>query len=339
MPLQEAQARFKDAALVEADTAYYQSVFGRILVRLGDVSPVVDAADLGCAYVGLDGLEEMYGGLAKLINTLLQSVPHHLRPRLGVSQGRFPAYLAATCAERGGAYKTPAALRDFLAPFPVDVLPVPWNLKASLHNFGLNTLGEIASRPLGPMQAQFGTVGATVWYLAHGTDDTPLAPLRPEPEVGASLVFPMPAATLEPLLTAIEILLGQIFSKPEMRGRFARTAELEGHILNRPSWQRRFVFKSPVGDKSGAYRVIRGMLDNLSLPGPIEEVRLTLKHLTGEVGRQGSLFQDVRRMEQLRETVAQLVVSQGHNPIYQVREMEPWSRIPERRRALVAFEP
>ena len=149
----------------------------------------------------------------------------------------------------------------------------------------------------------------------------------------------MPAATLEPLLTAIEVLLSRIFSKPEMRGRFARTAVLEGHILNRPSWQRRFIFKTPEGDKANAYSVIKGMLDNLSLPGPFEEVRLTLKDLTGEVGRQESLFQDVRRREQLRETITQLMVSQGHNPIYQVREMEPWSRIPERRRALVAFEP
>jgi DNA polymerase-4/protein ImuB len=339
MPLQEARARCKDAVLVEADTAYYQSIFGRILVRLGGVSPVVDAADLGCAYVGLDGLEDMYGGQARLINALLQSVPEHLEPRLGVSRGRFPAYLAATYAEPGGAYKTPAKLKDFLAPFPVDVLPVSWKVKAGLNSFGLDTLGQIASRPLGPIQAQFGTVGATVWHLAHGTDDTPLTPLRPEPEVSSSIVFPMPAATLEPLLTAIEVLLSRIFSKPEMRGRFARTAVLEGHILNRPSWQRRFIFKTPQGDKANAYSIIKGMLDNLSLPGPFEEVRLTLKDLTGEVGRQESLFQDVRRREQLRETIAQLMVSQGHNPIYQVREMEPWSRIPERRRALVAFEP
>ena len=339
MPLQEARARRKDAALVEADTGYYQSVFGRILVRLGGVSPVVDAADLGCAYVGLDGLEKMYGGQARLINALLQSVPQHLEPRLGVSQGRFSAYLAATCAEPGGAYKTPAKLKDFIAPFPVDVLPVPWKIKAGLHSFGLDTLGQIARRPLGPIQAQFGTVGAIVWRLAHGSDETPLIPLRPEPVVSASLVFPMPTATLGPLLTAIETLLSRIFSKPEMRGRFARTALLECHILNRPSWQRRFIFKTPAGDKSSAYAVIKGMLDNLSLPGPFEEVRLTLKDLTGEVGRQESLFQDVRRREQLRETITQLMVSQGHNPMYQVREMEPWSRIPERRRALVAFEP
>ena len=80
-------------------------------------------------------------------------------------------------------------------------------------------------------------------------------------------------------------------------------------------------------------------MDNIALPGPLEEIRLTLKDLTGEVGRQESLFQDVRKRYQLREAIAQIKVSNGHNPIYQVREVEPWSRIPERQQALVPYEP
>ena len=75
------------------------------------------------------------------------------------------------------------------------------------------------------------------------------------------------------------------------------------------------------------------------LPGPLEEVSLTLKDMAGEAGRQESLFHEVRRREQLREAIAQIKVSQRRNPIYQIREVEPWSRIPERRRALMPYEP
>ena len=339
MSLQEAQARCKDAALVEADIPGYHRAFDRILLRLGNLSPVVEADELGCAYVGLDGLQDIYGGEARLVNTLLQSVPSRLGPRLGVARGKFPAYLAATRAEPGSAYRAPGELEGFLSPFPVDVLPVAWEVKVRLHSFGLHTLGQVAGLPLGSVQAQFGRVGARMWRLAQGVDDTPLVPLRREEEASASVLFPTPTVSLEPLLMAIESLLSRVFARPEVRGRFARTAVLEGHLLNRPSWQRRFVFKTPVGDKAGAYSVIKGLLDNLSLPGPFEEVRLTLRDLTGGVGRQESLFREVRRRDQLRETIARLVVAQGQNPIYQVREVEPWSRIPERRRALVAYEP
>ena len=339
MPLQEAQSICKDAVLIEADIPRYERDFSHVLLRLATWSPVVEAAGLGRVYVGLDGLERTYGGEAQLIDGLLQAVPGHLEPRLGVSQGKFPAYLAAISAQPGRACRTPTGLKDFLAPFSVDVLPVPWEVRTRLHSFGLHTLAQIASLPLGPVQAQFGSTGARMWRLSRGMDDRPLLPTRPEEEVKESISFPVPTANLEPLLLAIENLLSRLFARPEMRGRFARTALLEGHMPNGPSRRRRFVFKTPVGDRPRAYSVIKALLDSFTLPGPLEEVSLTLKDMAGEVGRQESLFHEVRRREQLREAIAQLKVSQRRNPVYQVREVEPWSRIPERRRALMPYEP
>ena len=338
-PLQEALARCKDAVPIEADTPRYQRAFDDILLRLGDWSPIVEAAGLGCAYVGLDGLEETYGSEERLIDALLGSVPKSLQPRLGVSLGKFPAYLAAVRSEPGRVYKPPIDVQQFLAPFSVDVLPVLWEVKERLHSFGLDTLGKVAELPIGPLQAQFGQAGAYLWRLARGTDDTPLLPQRVEEEVSSSLVFPVPTATVEPLLMAVEHLLTKLFSQPEMRGRYARTALLEGQVLNGPTWQRRVVFKVSTGDRSHAYFVMKAVLADVVLPGPLEEIRLTLRDLTGEAGQQESLFREVRRRDQLRETISQLKAAQGSNPIYQVREVEPWSRIPERRRALVTYEP
>ena len=339
MPLQEALALCKDAVPIEADLPRYQQAFNALLLRLGDWSPVVEAAELGCAYVGLDGLEETYGSEERLIDALLGAVPRHLEPRLGVSRGKFPAYLAALRAEPGRAYKPPLDTRQFLAPFPVEVLPVPWNVKERLRGFGLDTLGKIAELPLGPLQAQFGSTGAKLWSLAQGQDDTPLVSQQPEDEVTASTAFSVPTANLEPLLMAVDHLLARLFTQPGMRNRYARIALLQGQVLDKPAWKRRVTFKVPVGDRSRAYFVLKAALTNVALPGPLEEISLTLKSLTGEVGRQESLFREVRRREQLRQTIAQIKAVQGRNPIYQVREVEPWSRIPERRRALVTYEP
>jgi hypothetical protein len=41
----------------------------------------------------------------------------------------------------------------------------------------------------------------------------------------------------------------------------------------------------------------------------------------------------------LREAVRELKLKLGHSPLYRVVEMDPWSRIPERRYALLSFEP
>jgi DNA polymerase-4/protein ImuB len=41
----------------------------------------------------------------------------------------------------------------------------------------------------------------------------------------------------------------------------------------------------------------------------------------------------------LREAVRELKLKLGHSPLYRVVEVDPWSRIPERRHALLNFEP
>ena len=327
MPLQEAVAGHREAVLVEADTAHYEREFNHVLLRLGDRSPVVQASGLGCAYVGLNGLEDTYGSEERLIDLLLQAVPSYLKPRLGVGTGKFPAYLAALHAEPGRAYRSPEDIGEFMAPLPVEVLPASWEVKARLRSFGLDTLGKMAELPLGPFQAQFGKTGGKLWWLAHGVDDEPLVPQKRNEAVVETLTFPVPTANLGPLLMAVDNLLRRLFARPEMRGRYTRLATLRGSVSNKPAWQRRVVFKTPVGDKSRAYRMLKAALENMTLTGPLEDVTITLDELTGETGLQESLFLEVRRREQLRQTVAQL------------REVEPWSRIPERRLALVTYDP
>ena len=95
-----------------------------------------------------------------------------------------------------------------------------------------------------------------------------------------------------------------------------------------------------MGSKERALFSLKSRLDNLELPGPLEDIKLTLGGITGESGIQSSLFSDVRKREQLREMMRQLEVLLGCKPpIYQMKEVEPWSRIPERRQALVLFDP
>ena len=116
-------------------------VFQRVLESLQGVSDRVEEADLGTAYVGLDGLEALYGGEARLVNTLLNAVPQDLGPRVGVGHAKFPAYAAAVASASMGATKVPTDVAGFLAPQPVDLLPIPEGTRTELHRFGLSHPG------------------------------------------------------------------------------------------------------------------------------------------------------------------------------------------------------
>jgi len=100
------------------------------------------------------------------------------------------------------------------------------------------------------------------------------------------------------------------------------------------------VFKEPLGDCTKAFMMIRTTLERAPPPGAVEELRLTLSAITGEGGKQESLIKDVRKQENLQEALRQLKERLGVQvPIYHVKEVEPWSRLPERRLALVPFVP
>ena len=340
MPLQEALSRCKGAVLLQADGPYYHSVFDRVVEGLGQRSPVVEKAELGCTYVGLDGLEAMYGGETRLITALAQAVPHGLDPRIGVAEGRFPAYVAAVASGAGRATRAPDDVAGFLKDLSIELLPISWDKKERLRGFGLHTIGQLASLSVGSAQAQFGTEGKVAWELSNGVDHSPLVPYSREESVSEFLVFPSPATTLQAIVPAIEMLLGRAFARPELRGRHVRTAHMESGVLNRPPWTRRFAFKEAINSKERALSALRASLETAELPGALEDMRLTLSGITGESGIQSSLFADIRRQEQLRETMRQLEARLGvRPPVYRVRDVEPWSRIPERRQALVQFDP
>ena len=340
MSLQEAVSRCKDTVLLQADTPYYESGFNALVHSLEQRSPLVEKAELGSAYVGLDGLEAMYGGEARLITSLLQAVPQEFNPRIGVALGKFPAYVAAVTSSGGRATRVPQDVAGFLKEFSIDLLPMSWENKTRLHRFGLHTLGQLAALPVGSVQAQLRPEGKKAWELASGIDRSPLLPYRHEEAVTEFLTFPSPTITQYAILTAMETLLGRAFARPQIRGKYVRTAAIESQVLRHPPWTRRFAFKEAVGNKEKALFSLKSRLDSIALPGPLEDMKLTLAGFTGESGIQSSLFLDVRKREQLREMMQQLEALLGRRPpIFQVRDVEPWSRIPERRQALVPFDP
>lgn len=340
MPLQAALSRCKSVALVEADMPYYHDILVHILETLEKIVPAVENAGLGCAYLDIAGLEAIYGGKGGLLKAIFQAIPGAFKAQLGIADSKFPAYVAATRAQAGEAVEVTTETRDFLKDYPVDILPVSWRTIERLRSFGLEKLGQVAAIPIGPLQAQFGREGYAIWHLANGIDNRPLLSRRSAEYIEEHLSFPAPTVTLEVILLAVDSLLTRAFSCPRLRGRCARWSTLTAQLSNGAVWQRRVAFKEPAGSKSQALFSIKSSLELISFPGPLEDLGLVLSGLTGETGRQESLFLNIRRsrLAGLSEALQQLEARLGKKPpIFQVRTLETWSRIPERRQALIPY--
>lgn len=341
MTQEQALSRQVGGAVLEADEPHYRRAFQRVLESLQGVSDRVEEAEVGTAYVGLDGLEALYGGEARMVNTLLNAVPQDLGPRAGVGDGKFPAYVAAQTSASLGATKVPPDVAGFLAPQPVDLLPIPQGTRMELHRFGLHTLGEVAALTVDAMASRFGPDGLRAWELAQGIDDTPLVPRRYRETVSEHTALPIVSASLDLMLAGVDTLLRRAYAQPRMRGRYAGGSALECALHRAAPWERSFHFKQAVGDWREASRILRGQLEAEHPWGAVEEITLALSGLTGESGTQMVLLTDLRGDRERRLALAerQLQARMGGRPVlHRVVQVAPWHPAPEMRAMQVPLD-
>ena len=334
-------SRQPDGILLEADEAACRREFRRMLASLQGVSDRVEGAELGVAYVRLDGLEAMHGGEARLVTALLNAVPQYLTPRVGVGEAKFPAYVAARSTRPMGAAQVPPDVAGFLAPHLVDFLPVSNGIREELRNFGLHILGGVAAMSIDALADRFGAEGRRAWELSHGIDNRPLVPLKLEESVAEHIALPFASASLELLLAAADTLLSRAYARPRMQGRYAGGVDLECVLYRAQPWRKEVHFKQAAGDWRQASRIVRGQLEADHPPAPVEEVSLALSNVTGESGTQLSLLSGVKLDRERRVAGAerQLQARTGGKPaLYRVAEVAPWHPAPEMRAMRVPVE-
>ena len=342
MTLEQAISRHVNAVALDADEPHYRRVFSRLLTALQGVGDRVERAELGAAYVRIDGLEAMYRGEAGVVSALLNAIPAYLNPRVGVADAKFPAFVAARTRKAHGAFRVPDDARAFLAPYAVDLLPVSSELKAEMHRFGLRTMGAVASMSGHALADRFGPEGRRAWELCNGIDDSPVVPLPFEESVIERTSLPFHSSSIEALFVAVDELLRRAYARPDMSGRYAGATDLLCSASGWPTWEKSVRFKQPVGAWERASPIIRSRLEVDHPRSPVEDVTLTLSGITGESGTQLGLLKDVRDdgLQRLVEADRRLrpLMGGGH-ALYRIAQVAPWHPAPEMRSLQAPIDP
>lgn len=342
MTLREAAALAPEAVVIPPNPTRDAAVFDRLLDGLETFSPLVEAGASGCCYVDLRGLGRHHGLPSQAATRLLAAAPPILRPRAGVAPGKFAAWVAAGLAPPGTTRAVaPDDVVAFLVPVPVDRLPLPPDTLRRMERLGIGTLGELAALPAAAVAARFGPAGRDAWALASGRDAAAVRPRERATTITEELELPAPATSREVFLLALRRLVRRAFDRPSLRDRAVRTVRLRAQLEGGGSWETSATLREP----SGATRLteaLRLRFGALELPGPVEAVTLELSGLTAgataarQVGLAGF---HPRRAAPLAEAARHLKQRYGVSPLYRIAEVEPWSRIPERRHALISYDP
>lgn len=340
MLLREVTTLCPEAVFIPSNPAREAAAFETVVDALETFSPLVEPAELGTCHVDLHGLGRHDGSLAEAGDRLRRLVSPILRPRVGIGHGKFTSWIAARQSAPGSVRIIPEEeARQTLASVSTWWLPFPADLLKRLDRLGLRTLGEIAALPASAMQARFGPDGRRIWELSRGNDETLVQP-RAKPEtLTERMTLAAPTASREMLLIALRQLILRAFNRPQLRHRNVRQVRLRVLIEDNRSWEKEMTFREPVG-RERLIETLRHRLQEIDLPGPAEGLSLELIGLVGEVAHQ-ELIPSLRprRTRPLVEAARQLKQRYGASPLFRIAEVEPWSRIPERRHALISYDP
>ena len=332
--------------IVELEERSAEREFERLLRAVDEFSDRVEAVDPSIAYVGLDGLEPMYGGERAMLDAL-QDIVAEWQPRIGVGPGKFSAEVAARTRRSLGLSVVPTNTSAFLAPHSVELLPqspqdvVSEKVLKDLHRLSWHRLGDVAAQKRSVLLERFGHAGERAWELASGIDTRPLRPRLPQERISETLALPEPSVSLVLLRVAVDTLLTRVFAQPRMRGREAGSATLSCELEDAPPWARAFHFRSGVDSSRRAAEIIKPRLESEHPESPVERITVTLANLTGATGQQLTLFPDVRadREQRLLETERQLQARLGGAALHRLVSVAPWHPVPESRTLQVSIDP
>ena len=295
MTIEKVLFHYPNAVLIYADESYYERIFDELMLPLHQVSPLLEPAEVGCIYVDIKGLLPLYVNIYTLVDALLDEIPEYFSTRVGIAEGKFPAYVAALNTHPNDVTVLSSSESLFLAPYSINLLPIPDRMKSSLHNFGIYTMGHITAQSLEDLQSQFGFIGNVAWYLSHGIDDRILNPIAIEQEITEHADLSFNTVSMDVIVLTLETMLDKAFARPQMRKRYVRKISVELYTPNSTCWRKTLVMREPtnqIGDIKS--RIHSNLKAKTYLPGPVDRIVLTLSDFTDEQGVQSRMFSCIR---------------------------------------------
>jgi len=341
-PAHSIAQRCSRAVILPYDEHYYRARYEELLAALDAVSPLIETRPLEVFYLDLTGFSHLdLEHPERVAEEVGRCVPERFEPHVGVAGGKFTAWVAASLATpRRPQGVTPEMREVFLRQAPSALLPVNPKMAQRLQLLGLRTLGGIARQPRSAMLAQFGWEGERAHRLACGEDREPLTPHASPPVIRETLVFPMPAPTTAQFDLALRQLLDRLCRRTERRNRAVRQVRLEAVMEGGEVWERTLTLRQPHEHGEQIYAELRRRLESVRPVGSLTQLTVELTALAAYVEAQWRLLPDEkqRRRDRLAYELSQLRERLGRMPVCRIVEVEPWSRLPEKRHALLSYD-
>ena len=324
--------------------------FDPMLDALDDLSPRVEAVDVGVALVDVTGLGPLHGGaderrLAARAAMLARAVAP-LPVRCGTGDNRWLAVLAARLArfERPDAPAAFRALvREELRDLPLDLLPANEATRQRFALFGLTYMGQLADLPRSAVGSQFGPAGERLQALARGQDPRPLVPRRRPERVATRAVFEPPLDGIGAGGLVLRRACAELCDRLRARHLAPGRATLELAHEDAPALRVQLAFPAPALEPDWIARLLLSRLEAAARSRPelddeprVVALELAFDRLADPAARQLPAFEArAGRWEELRWSLERLRSRFGDGRLWRAAADRPTASLPEHRSRLI----
>ena len=203
--------------------------------------------------------------------------------------------------------------REFLARFPIGVLDPSPSLSVLLDGIGVESCADLARLDLESVEVRLGLEGARLWRLSRADDARRIFTTVPRTLPSASLDWlDYTLKDAERLVFIINALVGNITNDLKSRGQCAREMMMVFSLANRETLEHLVRPARSTASHKAWMRLMRSHLERLSLPDGVIGITIRVESVTGEVERQGDIFdRGFATARAAEETIAQLLDDQG----------------------------
>lgn len=344
MRLARALALCPALRIATSDPIGAEELWEGVVEALEGIGAEVESGRAGEAYFAVDPLQRIHGGASSdVLVAARRAVP--LPVRGAVAPARFAAFLAAVMPPRESfrgreRVVLPGEIIDFLAPLSISSLIAgpglpeqdAQQLVGALDCLGIETLGALAALAPDHLADRFGQPGLRARRLARG-EDVELEPRTVRAEIVDEIELEDGAAGVQ-LERGLELLVERVLSSPKRKDRTVLAVRLGARLAEGGSWSVDQVLGSPTARVETLASLLLRRLSEL--PGSPSSLSLHLTALGPMPADQLELPGTRSRSgdDRLAEAIEQVRAIEGPEALLSIVEVEPVSRVPERRALL-----
>jgi len=192
MPTRLAKRLCPELLIIRGDMESYSRFSNLVTEIIRDEVPVFEKSSIDEFYIDMTGMEKFFGTVRFI---------QHLRMKIIKESGLSISHALATnkliskvatneCKPNGQLEVKPGNEQSFLAPLPIDRLPMVGNKTAALlRRMGVETIFALSRIPVDLLVNLLGKNGIELWRKAQGIDETPIVHYHEQKSIGTENTF------------------------------------------------------------------------------------------------------------------------------------------------------